>query len=215
MKPSIPISKLVYLHCLGLTLFSILLMGCASFELPVESELTVAVQSLDQHPLPAPNNTPLQITQSSNVIPPTRIVASKIDLDSEIVPVGWQQQEIDGQLVSQWNVADFAAGWHLNSAMPGQIGNIVLSGHHNIQGEVFRYIENLEAGDEITLYRHNEPFIYKVTDKLILKDRGESDDVRRANARWIGTFEDERLTLITCWPYNNNTHRLVVVAKPQ
>jgi LPXTG-site transpeptidase (sortase) family protein len=38
--------------------------------------------------------------------------------------------------------------------------------------------------------------------------------VRQANARWIGPFNDERLTLVTCWPYTNNTHRVIVVAKP-
>ena len=25
---------------------------------------------------------------------------------------------------------------------------------------------------------------------------------------------DERITLITCWPYTSNTHRLIIVAKP-
>jgi len=38
--------------------------------------------------------------------------------------------------------------------------------------------------------------------------------VRQENARWIAPTDDERLTLVTCWPYTNNTHRVVVVAKP-
>lgn len=25
---------------------------------------------------------------------------------------------------------------------------------------------------------------------------------------------DERLTFVTCWPYTNNTHRVIVVAEP-
>ena len=51
-------------------------------------------------------------------------------------------------------------------------------------------------------------------DKFIVKDKGEPEAVRRANAKWIGPFNEERLTLVTCWPYNNNTHRLIVIAKP-
>ena len=38
--------------------------------------------------------------------------------------------------------------------------------------------------------------------------------VRRANAQWIAPTDDERLTLVTCWPYISNTHRLIIVAKP-
>ena len=39
-------------------------------------------------------------------------------------------------------------------------------------------------------------------------------DVRQANARWILPTTDERVTLITCWPYESNSHRLVVIALP-
>ena len=37
---------------------------------------------------------------------------------------------------------------------------------------------------------------------------------RVENARWIGHFDDERITMVSCWPYSGNTHRLFVVAKP-
>jgi sortase A len=39
-------------------------------------------------------------------------------------------------------------------------------------------------------------------------------EVRIANAKWIQPTSDERLTLVTCWPYTNNTHRLIIVARP-
>lgn len=146
--------------------------------------------------------------------PPTRIVAPAIDLDSSVVSVGWSQRDINGQQVSVWDVAEYAAGWHKNSALPGHQGNVVLSGHHNILGEVFRDTVNLEPNDIVTLYIGDRPYIYKVEDKFIVKDKGEPEEVRRANARWIGQFSDQRLTMITCWPYNNNSHRVVVIAKP-
>ncbi|MBN1217831.1 MAG: sortase [Anaerolineae bacterium] len=146
--------------------------------------------------------------------PPTRIVAESISLDAPVVETGWQEVVQDGVATNVWVVVDYAAGWHENSALPGQGGNIVLSGHHNIKGEVFRYIVDLEVGDVVSLYVGDQRYDYAVNDKFIVKDKGEPESVRRANARWIGPFNEERLTLVTCWPYNNNTHRVIVIARP-
>jgi hypothetical protein len=84
--------------------------------------------------------------------PITRIVAESIGLDAPVVAVGWITEIREGVPVNIWTVADYAAGWHKNSALPGQGGNIVLSGHHNINGEVFRYTIDLNVGDIVTLY---------------------------------------------------------------
>jgi sortase A len=146
--------------------------------------------------------------------PVNRLVAENIGLDTSIVEVRWNTVMQEGIQVNVWTVADYAAGWHQNSNLPGQGGNIVLSGHHNIKGEVFRYIVDLEIGDTLTLYMGDQAFNYKVQDKFIVKDKGEPQEVRIANARWIGPFDDERLTLVTCWPYTDNTHRVIVIAKP-
>ncbi|RMF02335.1 MAG: sortase [Chloroflexi bacterium] len=148
-------------------------------------------------------------------LPLTHISADSIQLDADVIPVGWETITQNGKQVNVWRVADYAAGWHSNSLLPGQGGNVVLSGHHNIKGEVFRYIVDLNLGDVLTLTDEaGNQFNYAVADKFIVKDKGEPDAVRRANARWIGPFNDERLTLVTCWPYNNNTHRVIVIAKP-
>ena len=80
---------------------------------------------------------------------PTRIVIPRLKLDSPVVEVGWRIVEEDGERFSRWEVADLFAGWHRDSAFPGSIGNVVISGHHNIKGEVFRHIVDLERGDEI------------------------------------------------------------------
>jgi sortase A len=144
----------------------------------------------------------------------TRIVAESIELDSEVIKVGWQTVIQNGVQANVWAVADYAAGWHENSTLPGQGGNVVLSGHHNINGEVFRYIVDLEPGAIITLYDGDEAYNYAVEDKFIVKDKDEPEAVRRENAKWIGPFNEERLTLVTCWPYTNNTHRVIVIAKP-
>jgi sortase A len=158
---------------------------------------------------PAPSTRPPPATA-----PPDRIVASAIGLDAPVVPVGWKTVEENGQEVAEWEVADYAAGWHKTSAYPGNVGNTVISGHHNIRGEVFRYVVNLEPGDIVDLYVGPTVYRYVVTEKYILKEKGMPPEVRQENALWIAPTDDERLTLVTCWPYTNNTHRVVVVAKP-
>ena len=142
---------------------------------------------------------------------PTRIVIPAIKLDAPVETTSWHT--ING--VSQWDVPDhFAAGWLMTSALLGQPGNTAITGHHNIEGEVFRNLVKLQPGDRITLYAGAQPFEYEVAARHILPERGQPDEVRRANARWIQPTEDERITLITCWPYTSNTHRLVIVARP-
>lgn len=145
---------------------------------------------------------------------PTRIVAPAIGLDAEVIPMGWKAVERNGQIVGEWVIPDYAAGWHKNSALPGTGGNTVLSGHNNIAGEVFRYLENFEMGDEITLYAGDQTFLYRVEEKYIVREAGMPEEVRRRNAQWMMPTEDERLTLISCWPYWTNTHRIIIVARP-
>jgi sortase A len=144
-----------------------------------------------------------------------RIRAPAIDLDAKVVDVGWTLVEQNGTMTSVWETASYAVGHHVNSALPGQEGNIVLSGHHNIEGEVFRYVVDLEAGDEIVLENElGQSFAYQVIDTMILPEAGVSDEQRRANAAYIAPTDEERLTLVTCWPYWTNTHRVVVIARP-
>ncbi|MCA9936801.1 MAG: sortase, partial [Anaerolineales bacterium] len=147
---------------------------------------------------------------------PLRIVIPSIDLDAGIVSVNLEQMTgDDGESYYQWQVpAGFLAGWHSNSARLGVNGNTVLNGHHNIYGEVFGSLVDLEEGDEITLYDKNQAYTYHVTTKEILPERGEPLEVRLENAKWIEPTADERITLITCWPYTSNSHRLVIVAQP-
>ncbi|GAB4274202.1 MAG: sortase [Candidatus Promineifilaceae bacterium] len=147
---------------------------------------------------------------------PVRIEIPAIQLDAPIDQVGLTPiQGADGVTYYQWQVPDaYQAGWHFNSAMLGEPGNTVLNGHHNVYGEVFRDLVDLETGDEVILYDRNRAYHYVVTDKEILEERGQPLAVRLENAKWIQATDDERVTLITCWPYTDNSHRLVVVARP-
>jgi sortase A len=160
-------------------------------------------------PSPTPTETPAPLLD-----PPDRLVIPSINLDSPVVPIGWVTVEQSGGTSRVWNVVDNVVGWHNTSTLPGNVGNVVLNGHHNIRGEVFRYLVDVKEGDQVILYAQDKVYYYAVTEKQILKEKGEPMEVRQQNARWIGPTEDERLTMITCWPYTNNTHRLIVVAKP-
>lgn len=149
---------------------------------------------------------------------PNRLVIPKIALDVPIQDVGWHVEERDGMRYTEWDTADNAAGRHINSARPGEQGNVVLSGHHNTKGEVFRRISDLELvpGDAVYLYdQAGQRFKYivdEVTNPPLL-EVGASAEQRLANARYIQPTTDARVTLVTCWPYWTNTHRVVVVAK--
>ncbi len=164
---------------------------------------------------PPPANPPVPTPPPPASSGPTRVVIKSVGIDTPVIPVGWSVVEQNGREYSVWDVADYVAGWHETSALPGQLGNTVLSGHHNIKGEVFRYLVDVQEGDEVDLYVGDTVYQYYVEQKLIVKEKGEPIEVRRQNAQWIAPTNDTRVTLVTCWPYTNNTHRVIVVAKPR
>lgn len=146
---------------------------------------------------------------------PTRIELPSIHLDTPVEEIGWSVRPGEnGSAYSQWDEAANAAGWHKNSAVPGEGGNVVLSGHNNILGAVFRELDQLKRGDIATLVVDGKEFNYAVDKILILPETSATPEQRKINAEWIQPTDSERLTLVSCWPRDNNTHRIVVVAYP-
>jgi len=146
---------------------------------------------------------------------PDRIVIPAIQLDAPAIPATLRTIAYLGKNYPQWKAPNFfAAGWAPTSASLGVIGNTVLFGHHNEDGEVFAHLVDLQVGDLILVYSGEKKFTYTVALKMILPERNEPVDIRLQNARWILPSADERLTLLTCWPYTSNTHRLIIVAIP-
>jgi len=96
----------------------------------------------------------------------------------------------------------------------GDVGNTVLNGHHNAYGEVFKDLVELKEGDLIEVYSGDSKYVYKVNTILLLPEKYQSMEERIENASWIMPTTDERVTLVTCWPPESNTHRLIVVAFP-
>ena len=145
---------------------------------------------------------------------PTRLVLPSINVDSPVVEVGWKTSVQSGQLVSEWEVADYAVGFLKNAALPGAPGNTVMAGHNNINGEVFKNLIDLKIGDEVFVYVDQTAYRFVVKQKLLLKEQGMSIEQRLQNAQWIASTNDTRLTLVSCWPYTSNTHRIIIVATP-
>lgn len=146
---------------------------------------------------------------------PDRLLIPAIQLDAPVLQEHYKVITLDGREYVQWRVPfRFAAGWQDSTALPGEVGNTVLNGHHNEYGKVFKDLINLKEGDLIELYAGETIYTYKVTTIMLLPEKYQSMEVRIKNASWIMPTTDERLTLVTCWPPESNTHRLIVVAFP-
>jgi sortase A len=123
---------------------------------------------------------------------PTRIVIPKINVDAPIV------------LGVTWEALKKGVGHLPGSAHPGERGNLYLAAHNDIYGEIFRYLDQLEPGDEYSIYAGEEKFRYVVKEKRII----EPTDVEVM----LPTTEPIA-TLQTCYPYLIDTHRLVVIGE--
>jgi LPXTG-site transpeptidase (sortase) family protein len=146
---------------------------------------------------------------------PIHITIPSIKLSAPVVPARLDTVNLKGEEYTIWQAPDYyAVGWHDSSALLGETGNTVLNGHHNIYGEVFRDLIDVEIGDKIVLLGPRRMYSYIVANKMILPEKYEQIDTRMENARWILPSDDERLTLISCWPYESNSHRLIIVARP-
>lgn len=154
---------------------------------------------------------PVQVDTS----PPARLVIPSVKIDTKVVPVSWRMLPAPGGATkSEWQVADYAVGHHQGSANPGQPGNVVMSGHVDYKGQVFKDLNRVNKGDEVTVFTEKGQYIYVVTDLKIVKEEGVSAEQKRLNAMYMNPTPDQTLTMITCWPYGVDDHRLIVIAKP-
>jgi sortase A len=141
-------------------------------------------------------------------------VIPAIDVDAQVVSIPWETYiDHKDRLVTGWHVPGHKAGWHNTSAWPGHRDNCVISAHNNFRGEIFRYLYKVEPGDEVFLYVEDRIYCYLVTDAFRLPENDQPNDVREENARWIAPTSEERLTLVSCWPYMTPTHRVIVLGR--
>ena len=105
-----------------------------------------------------------------------------------------------------WEQLKKGVAQHIGSGNPGQNGNVVLSAHNDVYGQLFRYLDHLLPGDQVILYTQQRQYVYVVTHTLI---------VEPTQVEVMAPTADPTVTLITCYPYLVNKQRIVVFAKLQ
>ena len=102
-----------------------------------------------------------------------------------------------------WEQLKKGVGQHVGSTLPGEEGNLVLSAHNDIYGEIFRNLDKLEPGDEIIVSTDRQDYAYVVRDVQVV----DPTDV------WVMSSTDHAsTTLISCYPYLVNNKRIVIFA---
>jgi sortase A len=100
-----------------------------------------------------------------------------------------------------WEQLKKGVGWHIGSANPGERGNVVLSAHNDIFGELFRDLDQLTPGDEIYISTATQEYLYLVTGVQIVEPTDVSILAPTAKAT---------ITLISCYPYMVDKQRIAV-----
>lgn len=167
------------------------------------------------------NDASHQVASKQSLEPPpsdmpaaTHITIPAVGIDTDVVEVSAHVEIINDQRVRVWQVADWAAGHHATSSDPGEGGNIVLAGHDDYRGEVFRGLHDISIGDRVRLTSPAGEFTYIVEEVHVRRIADEPLSVLLAVGQFMAPMPEERLTLITCWPYGIDNHRIIVVAKP-
>jgi len=100
-----------------------------------------------------------------------------------------------------WDQLRKGVGQYIGSGNPGESGNLVLSAHNDIFGELFRDLDQLKPGDEIVISTSTQEFTYRVTGIRIVPPTEVS--VLEPTSR-------PTITLISCYPYLVDNQRIVV-----
>jgi sortase A len=103
-----------------------------------------------------------------------------------------------------WEDLKKGVGQHIGTANPGQDGNLVLSAHNDVFGEIFRHLDKLQAGDEIIVFTNQRAYTYVIG--------AEFQVVEPTAVQVMDPTADPTLTLISCYPYLVNSQRIVVTA---
>jgi len=137
----------------------------------------------------------------------------RLELEAPVMALDPRSHDEDGQAIRRMPVPDaYLVGYDAESAEPGFGGNTIMTGHNNLWGAVFKYLDELEVGDEIAVWSQYGVFTYHVSEVAILPEADQPYEVRLDNARYLQPTVEDRLTLVTCWPRNGSSHRLVIVA---
>ncbi|HLE15715.1 MAG TPA: class D sortase [Anaerolineales bacterium] len=155
--------------------------GARPNEAEIPEHLRPLVQSLAEIPIPTPG--PEQAL---------RIQIPAIGIDAPVVQGdGWEQLKK-------------GVGQHQGTSNPGQKGNMVLSAHNDIFGEIFRDLDRLKPGDEVTIYSNQRAYTYVIASSKV---------VEPTQVEVMAATSHPSVTLISCYPYLVDDQRIVVTAR--
>jgi len=140
-----------------------------------------------------------QVYQTQAKIPsPTPAVEHAIRIQISAI-------HVDAPVVQgdSWEELKQGVAQHIGSANPGQAGNMVLSAHNDVFGELFRHLDHLKPGDEIVVYTHENSYSYIVSSTQI---------VAPTAVEVMAPTSEPIVTLISCYPYLVDNQRIVVQA---
>lgn len=146
-------------------------------------------------------------TINQTVSPDPRLIIPKLNVD---VPVAFGISTDEVMSAMNHGVAQFSIPGA--NALPGQIGNLVITGHSagdiyssNPYKFIFSGLERLEVGDLIYVNYESTRYTYQLTKKEVV----EPTNVEAL----IYDTDKPMLTLITCTPLGTSRYRLLVTAE--
>jgi sortase A len=115
---------------------------------------------------------------------------------------------LDGPIVQGdgWEQLKKGVGQHIGTGNPGEEGNLILSAHNDIFGEIFRDLDRLKPGDEVILYTNQHAYTYVISGSKI---------VEPTEVEVMAPTRQPVVTLISCYPYMVDDQRIVVTAHLQ
>lgn len=146
-------------------------------------------------------------TITETVSPEPRLIIPKLNID---VPVAFNISLTDVDEAMNHGVAHYTIPGA--NALPGQIGNLVITGHsagdiysNNPYKFIFSGLERLSPGDLIYVNYESTRYTYQMTGSEVV----EPTDV----AALIYDTDQPILTLITCTPLGTSRYRLLIIAE--
>jgi sortase A len=98
------------------------------------------------------------------------------------------------------------------TALPGEVGNVVLSGHRTTYGAPFERFDELQPGDAVVLETRDTWFTYTVTGTRIVRPSAIEVTYPVPGDRGAAPTQ-QLLTLTTCHPRFSARQRMVVSAR--
>ncbi len=114
--------------------------------------------------------------------------------------------QVDAPIVlgDDWEALKNGVGLNAFSPAPGSNGNVILSGHNDIFGQVFKDLDQLKPGDEIILLTEKTAYTYSVQGSTVVMPN---------QVEVMAQTPDATLTLISCYPYLVDDKRIVITGK--